>query len=102
MAAVLASEQKYLRLEERATKHLEAARGHQSLQQEIDLLLRKHQDGSTIADANIDRVRRRRDEIEKLAPTVPSGIYALSREAVLKCSECPRLLPTSTQTMQHA
>ncbi|MGB9406218.1 MAG: SLATT domain-containing protein [Terracidiphilus sp.] len=84
-ATLLAAEQKYLRLEERATQHREAGRVYQALRQDIEVALTRLQDGASVGDDEIASLRTRRDEIEKTAPTIPNSIYERAKEAVLKC-----------------
>ena len=86
-ATLLAAEQKYLRLEERATQHREAGRVYQSLRQEIECVLTRLQDGASVVDDEITTIKCRRDEIEKVVPTIPSSLYDRAKSEVLKSKE---------------
>jgi hypothetical protein len=88
-ATLLASEQKYLRLEERATQHREAGRVYQALRQEIEVALTRLQDGVAVSDDEIAAIKSRRDDIEKTAPTVPSGIYKRVLQEIMKSKNNP-------------
>ncbi len=86
-ATLLAAEQKYLRLEERATQHREAGRVYQSLRQEIECVLTRLQDGASAGDDEIASIKSRRDEIEKVVPTIPSRLYDRAKCEVLQSKE---------------
>lgn len=93
IATVLAAEQQYLRLEERTTKHLDAARRHQALREEIEVSIARLQDGDGMSDEQIDSIRTRRDEIEKAAPPIPNRILKRAKKAATEEGEYFKATP---------
>lgn len=79
LATVLAALQTFLGFSDLQAQHKRGADGYSEVRRDLDLLLMKYPDvvgaPSESAVASLDEIKKKLDDLDKMSPTIPDGIY---------------------------